>query len=95
MDISAVLSAFITGGVTLAVCLITQAEERKRTEIKHNESIELIRYQINELAEETKKHNKVIERTYALESKTELLDEKIKVVNNRLKDLEDNERREK
>jgi len=33
-------------------------------------------------------HNNVIERTYALERQTTLLEEKIKVANNRIEDLE-------
>lgn len=53
----------------------------------HNE-IEMIRYQLSELAKHVDKHNNVIERTYKLETRTELQEEKIKVANHRLNDLE-------
>ncbi len=50
--------------------------------------IEMIRYQLSELAKHVDKHNNVIERTYELEKRTELQEEKLKVANHRLSDLE-------
>lgn len=48
-------------------------------------------YRIQQLEEQVKKHNSVIERVYRLEDNDKLLDEKIKVCNNRLLDLERHE----
>lgn len=48
-------------------------------------------YRIAQLEEQVKKHNSVIERVYRLEDNDKLLDEKIKVCNNRLLDLERHE----
>ena len=48
----------------------------------------LIAYRIEKLEEKVTKHNAVIERTYKLEEETAVLDEKIKVANHRLDDLE-------
>ena len=48
----------------------------------------LIAYRIEKLEEKVTKHNMVIERTYKLEEETAVLDEKIKVANHRLDDLE-------
>ena len=48
----------------------------------------LIAYRIEKLEEKVDKHNQVIERTYKLEEDTTVLDEKIKVANHRIDDLE-------
>ena len=48
----------------------------------------LIAYRIEKLEEKVDKHNAVIERTYKLEEETAVLDEKMKVANHRLDDLE-------
>lgn len=53
----------------------------------HSE-IEMIRYQLSELSKHVDKHNRVIERTYELEKRTELQEEKIRVANHRIEDLE-------
>lgn len=50
--------------------------------------IEMVKYQLSELAKHVDRHNNVIERTYELEKRTELQEEKIKVANHRLNDLE-------
>lgn len=49
----------------------------------------LIAYRIEQLERKVTKHNEVIERTYKLEEETAVLDEKIKVANNRIKNLEE------
>lgn len=48
-------------------------------------------YRIQQLEEQVKKHNSVIERVYRLEDNDKLLEEKIKVANNRIADLEQKE----
>ena len=48
----------------------------------------LTNYRITELEKKVEKHNKLIDRTYRLEEEQEVEKEKIKVINNRLKDLE-------
>ena len=49
----------------------------------------LIAYRLEQLEAKVDKHNMVIERTYKLEEETAVLDEKIKVANNRIKNLEE------
>lgn len=51
----------------------------------------LIAYKIDELQKQVEKHNKVIERTYDIEEKISVHDEKLKVMNHRIKDLEKKE----
>ena len=41
------------------------------------------------LREEVRAHNELIERTYALEKKVDIHDEKIRVANHRINDLEE------
>lgn len=50
--------------------------------------IKLISYRIEQLEKKVEKHNSIIERTFKLEEKTELQEEKIKVINHRLEDGE-------
>ena len=45
-------------------------------------------YRIEQLEKKVDKHNTVIDRTYKLEQDFCLIDEKIKVVNHRIEDLE-------
>lgn len=48
----------------------------------------LMSYRIEQLEKKVDKHNSLIERTYKLEERAEVTDEKISVVNHRLADLE-------
>ena len=48
----------------------------------------LMNYRIEQLEKKVDKHNQVIERVYELEKHEEVVDEKIKVANNRIQDLE-------
>ncbi len=48
----------------------------------------LSNYRIGELEKKVDKHNNLIERMYKLEERTDVAEEKIKVANNRIADLE-------
>ena len=52
----------------------------------------LVVYRLEQLERKVDKHNSVIERTYKLEQNFCLMDEKIKVANHRIDDLEKEER---
>lgn len=83
-----VITAFISGFVTLIVCLINNKSQFDKliAELDKHNAI-----QDERLVNLTKKvdlHNGVIERTYKLENATAVLDEKVKVANNRIADLE-------
>ena len=54
----------------------------------NRKSTALIAYRLEQLEKKQDKHNNLIERTYALEEKTGLLEERIKVANHRIDDLE-------
>lgn len=48
----------------------------------------LTSYRIEQLEKRVEAHNKVIERTYRLEEEQKVEEEKIKVINHRIEDLE-------
>lgn len=48
----------------------------------------LIAYRLEQLESKVNKHNEVIERTYQLEQHEAVTDEKLEVINHRIKDLE-------
>lgn len=48
----------------------------------------LVVYRLQELEKKVDKHNQVIERTYALEERAGIIEERIKVANHRIDDLE-------
>lgn len=75
-----IISACISAGVTLLVCIISNRSQQDKTRT-------LIEYRLNELTKKVEKHNSVVERTY-------LLEERVKVVNHRIKDLEDGKKGE-
>ena len=77
----AVIAAIITGAVTLTVCMINNHYQNASTR-------SLLDYRLTKLEEKVDKHNNVVERTYKLEELTALQEEKIKVANHRIDDLE-------
>ena len=48
----------------------------------------LTTYRIEQLEKKVEKHNEVVTRTFKLEEETKLLEEKIKVANHRIEDIE-------
>jgi prefoldin subunit 5 len=52
----------------------------------------LVTYRLEELEKKQDKHNSIIERTYKIEEQCAVIEEKISVANNRIKDLEDLEK---
>lgn len=75
------MDAIICGVIAAVASIIVAA-------IQNNSTKKLIEYQITELKKEVEKHNNVISRTYCLESKAEVFEEKMKVANHRIDDLE-------
>ena len=54
-------------------------------------SSKLTNYRIEQLEKKQEKYNTLIERTFRLEERAEVTDEKIKVINHRLNDIEHKE----
>ena len=79
---SSIIVAAVTGGLALIGTLAG-------TYFANRKSSALIAYRLEELEKRVQAHNNLVERTYRLEERTELQEEKIKVVNHRIEDLED------
>lgn len=77
-----ILVAIITGGLSLAGTLSGSYFVQRK-------SAALISYRLEQLEKKVDKHNSVIERTYNLEKRCEVFDEKMKVANHRIDDLEE------
>lgn len=52
-------------------------------------SSKLTQYRLEQLERKVELHNKIIDRVYKLEERTGLQEEKLKVVNHRIEDLEE------
>ena len=72
-----IIVAVITGIATVVAVIV--ANRKSNT---------LIAYRLEQLEKKVDKHNTVIERTYELEKRAEVIEEQIKVVNHRIGDLE-------
>lgn len=84
--------ALISAGAAILVCLINNFYMDRRREAKAETDFEVLKATITEeirhLTKEVEKHNNVIERVYALETKADVFEEKMKVANHRIDDLE-------
>ncbi len=72
-----IISAIISAASAIAVCVIN-----------NNKVISLIEYRLQQLEKKQDMYNNVISRTYELEKSEEVFDEKLRIVNHRIKDLE-------
>ena len=79
------ITAVISGGSAAIAAIVVAA-------IQHRKTVALLEYRLIELEKKVDKHNSLVERTYDLEARADVNEEKIKVVNNRIKDLEDQRR---
>ena len=73
---------------TVIVALLSLAGTLIGAYWANHKSTALIAYRLEQLEEKVNKHNQVIERTYKLEEQEALLEEKVKVANHRIEDLE-------
>jgi hypothetical protein len=78
---------------TIIVALIAFAGTLSGSYFAQKKATALIAYRLEQLETKVNKHNNLIERTYQLENRCDVQDEKIKVANNRIGDLEKEEKR--
>ena len=80
---------------TIIVALIAFAGTLSGSFLAQRKTTALIAYRLEQLEDKVHKHNNVIERTYDLEKRCDLQDEKNKVANHRIDDLEKKKEKEK
>ena len=73
---------------TILVAALSLAGTLAGAYLANRRSAALVAYRLAQLERKVDKHNQVIERTYALEEAVSLLDERVKVANHRIADLE-------
>ena len=73
---------------TILVAALSLAGTLAGAYLANRKSAALVAYRLAQLEQKVGKHNQVIERTYALEEAVSVLDERIKVANHRIADLE-------
>ncbi len=76
-----IIVAAITGGLALVGTLAG-------TYFANKKSSALIAYRLEALEKKVQAHNNLVERMYRVEERTEIQEEKIKVANHRINDLE-------
>lgn len=85
MILETVISAVITGALALIGVVITNSASNRQMQHKLDLSQAVTNEKISELTREVREHNNFARRMPVVE-------EKIKVINNRIDDLEENER---
>lgn len=83
-----ILASLISAGAALLVCIINNHFQNAKTAKAHNDNIVLISYRLEQLEQKVMRHNNLIERTYELERRADVLEEKQKTANHRIDDLE-------
>ena len=73
---------------TVIVAILSLAGTLAGAYIANRKSTALVVYRLEQLEDKVNKHNQVIERTYRLEEQEALLEERVKVANHRIDDLE-------
>ena len=76
----------MTEGIIIAV--LSMVGTLAGAYLANGKSSALIAYRLDKLEEKVDKHNSVIERTFKLEEQAALIEERIKVANHRIEDLE-------
>lgn len=83
-----ILSAIISAAAAIVVSIINSNYQHKKLLAELEKHDEMHAYRIEQLEKKVDKHNNLVERTYRLEQAQSLLDEKVKVANHRIDDLE-------
>lgn len=86
-----IIASLISALAAIAVCMINNHFQDAKVQKAHNDNIVLIDYRLKQLERKVDAHNSLIERTYALERRADVMEEKQTVANHRIDDLERHE----
>ncbi len=81
-------AALISAAAAITVCIINTNANHKKLLSELEKRDEMQMYRIEQLEKKVDKHNNLVERTYELEKRTDVQEEKIRVANHRIDDLE-------
>lgn len=88
--VAAIFSALISATAAIIVGVLNSKSNHKKLLADLEKRDEMQMYRIEQLEKKVDKHNNLVERTYELEKRTDVQDEKIRVANHRIDDLEAN-----
>ena len=87
-----IVAALIAGAVTLIVCVVNNLFQNRRLTDKvaeqQRQTASVLEIKLDNLTRQVEKHNNLVERMYHIEEKATLYEEKMKVANHRIEDLE-------
>ena len=83
-----IIVSIISAAAAIIVCMVNNHYQQKRTEAQNQETVNLIVYRLEQLEKKQDLHNNAVIRLYEVEKKLGIDEEKIKVVNHRIDDLE-------
>lgn len=86
---SEMIVALITGGCSLIGVIVSNVFANKKVQNSIETHQAVTDEQIKALSNRVEKHNSVIDRTYVVEQRLEVLTEKQKTANHRIADLEE------
>lgn len=83
-----IIVALITGGLSFIGIIYTSKQQHSITIEEVKNEVSLIKKDIKNLEEKQDKHNSLIERVYDIEAALRVMDNREKVTEDRIKDLE-------
>ena len=83
-----VLAALLSAAAAIVVSVVNSRAQHKAllAELEKHDALQA--YRIEQLEKKVDKHNQVVERTFELERRADVTDEKLRVANHRIDDLE-------
>ena len=85
---STVAAAMISSISAIVVCVISNWIQSRKAEKVHQDNIALISYRLEQLEQKVDRHNNHVERIASLERRADVLEEKQRVANHRIDDIE-------
>ena len=89
---AAIISALIAAGAAILVCMINNHYQQEEIKKKHDETITLIEYKLEQLTKKVELHNNAVSRLYEVEKKLGIDEEKIRSCKRRIEELEEHEK---
>ena len=83
-----VMAAMLSSFAAIVVSVINSRVQHRQLLTELDKHSEMQAYRIEQLEKKVEKHNLVVERTFELERRADVVEEKLRVANHRIDDLE-------